>query len=103
MTTDRYRKLTAEEAAEAVPAPWHVAEGALRAEYRTQSMVRGLNLVTEAVEAAEAANHHPDIDFRYGTVTFTVITHAVGQLTDADVELATAIARIAERLDIAND
>ncbi len=37
---------------------------------------------------AEAANHHPDIDIRWGTVTLRLSTHSAGGLTSADLALA---------------
>lgn len=43
-------------------------------------------------EAANAANHHPDIHIeRYRTVRIVLTTHATGGITDADVELARRI------------
>ncbi len=45
--------------------------------------------------AAEAMDHHPDIDIRYTTVTFTLSTHSEGGLTAKDLELAGQIDRLA--------
>ena len=43
-------------------------------------------------EAANAANHHPDIHVeRYKTVRIVLTTHIAHGLTDADVDLAKAI------------
>ena len=40
-------------------------------------------------EAANAANHHPDIHVEsYRTVRIVLTTHATGGISDADVELA---------------
>jgi len=39
-------------------------------------------------EQAEARDHHPDIDIRWRTVTFALVTHSQGGITDKDVELA---------------
>ena len=48
-----------------------------------------VNLVAEA---AEAANHHPDILVHgYNNVSLTLQTHSSGLITDADRELAGAI------------
>jgi 4a-hydroxytetrahydrobiopterin dehydratase len=44
---------------------------------------------------AEDANHHPDIDIRWNTVTLRLTTHDAGGLTAKDVELARAIDTIA--------
>jgi 4a-hydroxytetrahydrobiopterin dehydratase len=37
---------------------------------------------------AEAANHHPDIDIRWRTLTFRCSTHSAGGITAADLALA---------------
>lgn len=51
----------------------------------------GVELVGRVAEAAEAAQHHPDIDIRWTTVTFRLSTHSEGGITAADLELARAI------------
>ncbi|MFD4291894.1 4a-hydroxytetrahydrobiopterin dehydratase [Rhodococcus sp. NPDC058505] len=53
-----------------------------------------ITLVDRVAEAAEARNHHPDIDIRWRTVTFTCATHSAGGLTMLDVELAGEIDRL---------
>lgn len=45
-------------------------------------------------ERAEAADHHPDIDIRWRTVTFALVTHSEGGITDKDVAMAGEINRI---------
>jgi 4a-hydroxytetrahydrobiopterin dehydratase len=37
---------------------------------------------------AEAANHHPDIDIRWNTVTLRLSTHSAGGITEKDLALA---------------
>ena len=45
--------------------------------------------VNRVAEAANAANHHPDIHLeRYKTVRIVLTTHIAHGLTDADLELA---------------
>ena len=51
--------------------------------FRTGSFAKGLALVDAIGELAEAANHHPDIDLRYGGVTVRLKTHSEGGLTRA--------------------
>ena len=48
-------------------------------------------VVDRVAEAAEAADHHPDIDIRWRTVTFACATHSAGGVTAKDVRLAAAI------------
>ncbi|MGP8059441.1 MAG: 4a-hydroxytetrahydrobiopterin dehydratase [Acidimicrobiales bacterium] len=50
-----------------------------------------LALVNAVGELAEAADHHPDIDIRWDTVTLRLSTHSAGGLTDKDLSLAAAI------------
>jgi 4a-hydroxytetrahydrobiopterin dehydratase len=51
----------------------------------------GIELVTRAATSAEAANHHPDIDVRWRSVTFRLTTHDAGGVTMRDVHLARRI------------
>ena len=43
---------------------------------------------------AEQADHHPDIDIRWDTVTLRLSTHSAGGLTQKDVDLAREIEAI---------
>ena len=53
-------------------------------------------LVHAVADAAEAANHHPDILIHgYRHVTFTLSTHAAKAITRRDTELAAQIDRLA--------
>ena len=52
-------------------------------------------VVDDVAVAAEAMNHHPDIDIRWRRVGFTLSTHSAGGLTQLDVELAHQISEIA--------
>lgn len=91
----RYESLTAREAVAGAPIGWRVDDGTFVAVYRTGSMVRSVQFVDAVTAAAEAADHHPDVEIHYGTVRFVLTTHATGGLTDADVALAQMIAAIA--------
>ena len=51
--------------------------------------------VNRVAEAAEAADHHPDIDIRWNRVTLTLSTHSEGGLTSKDLDLARDIERLA--------
>jgi 4a-hydroxytetrahydrobiopterin dehydratase len=57
----------------------------------------GIRLVDAVAEAAERADHHPDIDIRWRTVTFRLSTHSKGGVTDNDIALAKEINAIAKR------
>jgi 4a-hydroxytetrahydrobiopterin dehydratase len=56
-------------------------------------------LVDAVADAAEAADHHPDIELRrYRRVTFILTTHAAKAITRRDIELAGEIDRLAARI-----
>jgi 4a-hydroxytetrahydrobiopterin dehydratase len=53
-----------------------------------------LEFVNAVGAAAEAANHHPDIDIRWNKVTLVLSTHSAGGLTVLDLALAGAVDRL---------
>ena len=55
---------------------------------KASSFLNGLDLVVTVGRAAEEADHHPDIDIRWRTITFTLSTHSAGGLTEQDIALA---------------
>jgi len=52
---------------------------------------QGIAFVTRVAKAADAMNHHPDIDIRYTKVTFALSSHDAGGITERDLELARQI------------
>jgi 4a-hydroxytetrahydrobiopterin dehydratase len=50
-----------------------------------------IDLVRRVADAAEEADHHPDMDIRWRTVRFVLSTHSAGGLTEKDLALAEAI------------
>jgi len=47
--------------------------------------------VNKVADAAEQANHHPDIDIRYNKVTMALVSHDSGGVTQRDVRMAERI------------
>ncbi|MFJ2780436.1 4a-hydroxytetrahydrobiopterin dehydratase [Kitasatospora sp. NPDC087315] len=47
-----------------------------------------IRVVAAVAEAAEAMDHHPDIDIRWRTLHFALSTHSAGGLTALDFALA---------------
>ena len=80
---------------------WQPIDGRLRAHYDTRSFAVGLALVNGIGAAAEAAEHHPDIDLRYGHVVVVTWSHDVDAITARDVRLAREVDEIARGLGIA--
>jgi 4a-hydroxytetrahydrobiopterin dehydratase len=73
---------------------WSLAPGgdAIRRVYQGEDFPGAIHLVNVVAVLAEQARHHPDIDIRWRTVTFTLNTHeAGGKVTMADVEMAAQI------------
>lgn len=50
--------------------------------------------VNKIADAAEQANHHPDIDIRYNKVTLALVSHDSGGVTKRDVRMAETINQI---------
>ena len=75
---------------------WRFVLGAIHADFRAGSFPAATALAATIAEAAEAAEHHPDIDIRYpDRVRVVLTTHATGGLTTLDVELARQISQLA--------
>jgi len=74
---------------------WRMLAQALHARFRTGDFVTGLAFVTAVAEAAEQANHHPDVTLTYTYVDLSLISHDVGHLTRRDTDLARRISEIA--------
>ncbi len=53
-----------------------------------------LAFVNAVGAAAEAANHHPDIDIRWNTVRLVLATHDSGGITLLDLALAAVVDRL---------
>ena len=70
---------------------WNRQGDAIVASFTMDTFPLGIELVRRAANSAEAANHHPDIDVRWRTITFRLTTHESGGLTPRDVNLARRI------------
>ena len=73
---------------------WEHADGALRRSVTFGSFLAGIAAVRRVADRAEAADHHPDIDIRWRTVTFVLVTHSAGGITEKDVAMAREINRM---------
>jgi 4a-hydroxytetrahydrobiopterin dehydratase len=70
---------------------WELVGGRLVKVVVCPSFAAALDFVMAVGRLAEEADHHPDIDIRWRTVTLALITHDVGGLTELDLALARAI------------
>lgn len=75
---------------------WSYESATIRAEVKAASFPAAGALVAAIAEAAEAAEHHPDLTLRYpGVVGVELTTHDEGGVTNADVDLARTISALA--------
>ena len=70
---------------------WEIDGEELRRQFVFADFAEAIAFVVHVAFAAEAANHHPDIDIRWNKVAIALTTHEAGALTAQDTELATAI------------
>jgi 4a-hydroxytetrahydrobiopterin dehydratase len=70
---------------------WERSDGALRRSIKFPAFLAGIDAVRRVAEHAEHEDHHPDIDIRWRTVTFALVTHSDGGITDKDVAMAREI------------
>jgi 4a-hydroxytetrahydrobiopterin dehydratase len=93
-------KLTTTQILDAHLDDWRQLAQGLHARFLTGDFVTGLGFVTAVTEAAEEANHHPDVTLTYPFVDLTLISHDVSQITQRDVDLARRISDIADERGI---
>ncbi len=67
---------------------WKRADGALRRSIKFPSFLAGIDAVRRVAEHAEEKDHHPDIDIRWRTVAFALVTHSAGGITQNDIDMA---------------
>jgi 4a-hydroxytetrahydrobiopterin dehydratase len=73
---------------------WARAGGALRRSVKFPAFLDGIDAVRRVGEKAEQKDHHPDIDIRWRTVTFALVTHSEGGITERDLAMARLINQI---------
>ena len=74
---------------------WRQEGDSITRSVKADSFMAGIRMVSAVANVAEDLNHHPDIDIRWTTITFTLSTHSEGGLTAADLRLAADIDRLA--------
>jgi 4a-hydroxytetrahydrobiopterin dehydratase len=75
---------------------WRFVLGAIQSDFRCGSFPAAAALVGAIADAAEASQHHPDVDLRYpDRVRVALTTHATGGLTTLDSDLARQISALA--------
>jgi 4a-hydroxytetrahydrobiopterin dehydratase len=64
--------------------------------FQFRNFLTGISFVSAVAKAAEAADHHPDIDIRYTKIVCTLSTHSAGGITQKDLDMA-------RQIDLAHD
>ncbi|HJQ10226.1 MAG TPA: 4a-hydroxytetrahydrobiopterin dehydratase [Gemmatimonadaceae bacterium] len=63
--------------------------------YQFRTFMAGIDFVVAVAKAAEAADHHPDLDIRYTKIICSLSTHSAGGITQKDLDLARQIDKLA--------
>jgi 4a-hydroxytetrahydrobiopterin dehydratase len=94
-TTDDKTPLRGQEIHDAGLDGWRKVLNKLIARFETGDFNTGAALVTQIAEAADEANHHPDVDLRYPHLTVSLRSHDVDAITARDIRLARKISELA--------
>ena len=70
---------------------WSLAGNAIHKKFTFKSFMPAIAFVNKIAEAAEQANHHPDITINYNQVGISLSTHSESGVTEKDFHLAEAI------------
>jgi 4a-hydroxytetrahydrobiopterin dehydratase len=70
---------------------WSLLTDQIQRTFQFSDFLKAMKFVGKVAEAAEAAQHHPDILIRYNKVTLTLSTHDAAGITRKDFDLATKV------------
>jgi 4a-hydroxytetrahydrobiopterin dehydratase len=70
---------------------WSYQANAISKMFRFKEFMEGIQFINTVAGAAEAMDHHPDINVNYTRITFTCTSHDSGGVTERDFKLANAI------------
>ena len=73
---------------------WVVEGGAIVKTFNFARFADGIAFVQRVAKAADAMDHHPDIDIRYTKIRVALSTHDAGGITSMDTKLAGEIERL---------
>jgi 4a-hydroxytetrahydrobiopterin dehydratase len=75
---------------------WQQQGKAIQRVFEFPDFKASMQFVNNIPDAAEQANHHPDIDIRYNKVTMALVSHDSGGVTQRDVRMAQKINEISK-------
>jgi 4a-hydroxytetrahydrobiopterin dehydratase len=70
---------------------WRREGAVLVRDVQRRNFAEALDFVNRVGELATRADHHPDVDIRWGTVVLRLSTHSAGGITAKDLALAEQI------------
>lgn len=70
---------------------WSYEDDAIEADFEFKNFFDAFSFMIKVATAAEKAQHHPDWSNVYNKVHITLSTHEAGGVTQADIDLASAI------------
>jgi 4a-hydroxytetrahydrobiopterin dehydratase len=74
---------------------WTQNGNAIARLFEFSTFMKGIEFVNKVAQAAEAANHHPDITINYNKVTMALTSHDSGGVTRRDLKMAEKINEVA--------
>jgi 4a-hydroxytetrahydrobiopterin dehydratase len=76
---------------------WQVVDGKLHRVYRFKDFVEAMGYMVSAAMVVQQLDHHPEWSNVYNTVTIDLVTHDLGGISPADVDLACRLHELAAR------
>ena len=70
---------------------WAIQNELLVKEFVFSTFQDAINFVNAVAKIADEVDHHPDIFISYSKVKISLITHDLGEISEKDYSLATAI------------
>lgn len=67
---------------------WKLTGKAIERQFEFADFKAAMKFVNAVADAAEAANHHPDITINYNKVNFLLTSHDSGGITQRDIKMA---------------
>jgi 4a-hydroxytetrahydrobiopterin dehydratase len=81
-------ELELSEAVASLGGGWQVRDGALCKRYDFHDFAAAMAAANRVADAAEEADHHPDMTVGWGRLELAWVTHSEGGITDRDVSMA---------------
>jgi 4a-hydroxytetrahydrobiopterin dehydratase len=70
---------------------WKLDDDEIEKKFQFADFKQSMAFVNAVADAAEAMDHHPDIEIKYNRVEMTLSTHSEGGVTEKDFALAAKI------------